>query len=60
MAADKAEINILYEDAEIIVIDKPAGWVTTNEKSKTQILNSKNIENITTPLGIPEGGVIPS
>ena len=45
MAADKAEINILYEDAEIIVIDKPAGWVTTNEKSKTQILNSKNIEN---------------
>jgi 23S rRNA pseudouridine1911/1915/1917 synthase len=31
MAANKAEIKIIYEDAEMLVLNKPAGWVVTNE-----------------------------
>ena len=45
MAADKEEIKFVYEDRELLILEKPAGWVTTNEKSKTQILNPKNVEN---------------
>jgi len=41
MAANDEEIKIIYEDSEMLVINKPAGIVTTNENSK----NFKSIEN---------------
>jgi len=31
MATNKEEIKIIYEDGEMLVLNKPAGWVVTNE-----------------------------
>ena len=33
MAAIKEEIKIIYEDDEMLVLNKPAGWVTTREQN---------------------------
>jgi 23S rRNA pseudouridine1911/1915/1917 synthase len=44
MAANKAEIEIIYEDAEMLVVNKPAGWVVTREKNKSND-NQKYIED---------------
>lgn len=39
------EIKVIFENSELLVLDKPAGWVTTNENSKPKNQNTKSIES---------------
>lgn len=36
--------NVIYQDSDLLIVDKAAGWVTTKENSKSQIpnLNTKS------------------
>lgn len=36
---EKKNIKVLYEDDELLVLEKPAGWVTTKENYQLQITN---------------------
>lgn len=43
LSADQ-KIKIIYEDNNILILDKPAGWVTTRENDKLLISNFKKNE----------------
>ncbi|MCX6726323.1 MAG: RluA family pseudouridine synthase [Candidatus Shapirobacteria bacterium] len=45
MAENQKEIEIIYEDDEMLVINKPTGWVTTRESLKSKVESQKYIED---------------
>lgn len=54
------EIKIIYEDEDLLVIDKPAGWVTTREK-RSQISDVRYIEDWVGekyPNDLPRKGIV--
>jgi 23S rRNA pseudouridine1911/1915/1917 synthase len=59
MAATEEEVGIIYEDEEMLVLNKPAGWVVTRENKLDK--NQKYIEDWvekTHPNSLPRKGIV--
>jgi 23S rRNA-/tRNA-specific pseudouridylate synthase len=57
----KADIKIIFEDGVLLVIDKPAGWVTTRENDKCVTSDVKYIEEWVKkffPNDLPRNGIV--
>ena len=54
---EKEKIKIIFENEDFLVLDKPAGWVTTKENNKSE----KNIEKwleINRKNDLPRNGIV--
>jgi 23S rRNA pseudouridine1911/1915/1917 synthase len=54
-------MEILFEDEVMLVLDKPAGWVTTKESTKYSVLSTKYVEDWVEehyPNSLPRKGIV--
>lgn len=58
MATTKEEIEIIYEDAEMLVLNKPAGWVVTNENKGNKVKTVEDWVEKYHPNELPRKGIV--
>jgi 23S rRNA pseudouridine1911/1915/1917 synthase len=58
MATNKEEIKIIYEDKEMLVINKPAGWVVTNEGRDGKAKTVEDWVEAHYPNSLPRKGIV--
>lgn len=59
MEADTAEkVEIIYQDADMLVVNKIAGWVTTREGSVSQVKFVEDWVAINFPNRLPRKGIV--
>ncbi len=54
-------VEIVYKDSDLLVLNKPAGWVTTRENQKSKIKGQKYIEDWVEenyPNDLPRKGIV--
>jgi 23S rRNA pseudouridine1911/1915/1917 synthase len=56
MAEDK--IKVIYEDGDLVVVDKPAGWVTSRENKKRDQRYLEDWVRKAYPNHLPRGGIV--
>ncbi len=52
------EIKIIYEDGGILVLDKPAGWITTREGKRTGSRYVEDWLEVNHPNDLPRNGIV--